>query len=53
MVITDDKLKLVIAESPREKLILETIENVEKSITALQLEMDLKIDALRFLKTLK
>ena len=51
--ITDDKLKLVIAENPREKLIIETIENVEKSIISLQLEMDLKVDALRFLKTLK
>jgi hypothetical protein len=53
MVFKNKELGLEIAESPREKLILETIENVEKSITALQLEMDLKVDALRFLKTLK
>jgi len=53
MVFKDKKLGLVIAESPREKLILETIENVEKQIISLQLEMDLKTDGLRFLKTLK
>lgn len=53
MVVEDKDLGLVIAENPREKLIIETIENVEKSITTLQLEMDLKVDALRFLKTLK
>jgi hypothetical protein len=51
--IEDKSLGLKISESPREKLIIETIENVEKSIVALQLEMDLKVDALRFLKTLK
>jgi hypothetical protein len=51
--IEDKSLGLKIAESPREKLIMETIENVEKSIVALQLEMDLKVDALKFLKTLK
>ena len=53
MVFENKELGLKISENPREKLILETIENVEKSITALQLEMDLKVDALRFLKTLK
>ena len=51
--IEDEKLGLKIAENPRDKLIHETIENVEKSIVSLQLEMDLKVDALRFLKTLK
>ena len=49
----DEKLGLKIAENPREKLILETIENVEKQLIQLQLETDLKIDGLRFLKTLK
>jgi len=51
--IKNKELGLVIAENPREKLIHETIENVEKSITALELELELKKDALRFLKDLK
>ena len=51
--IEDKELGLKIAESPREALIKETTSNVEKSILALELELELKKDALEFLKNLK
>lgn len=51
--IEDKELGLKVAENPREALIKETISNVEKSIVGLELELELKRDGLRYLKTLQ
>lgn len=50
--IENEELGLKIAESPREKLIQDTIENVEKSILGLELELKLKREGLKYLKSL-
>lgn len=50
--IEDKDLGLKIAENPREALINESIETAEKSILDLELTLELKRNALKFLKEL-
>lgn len=51
--ITDDKLKVKIAESPREVMIEELRESNKKRILQLELTLELEKNAQRFLETLK
>ena len=50
--IEDKELGIKIAESPREKLIKETIDATEKRIIETELTLECQRDGLRFLKTL-
>jgi hypothetical protein len=47
------ELGLKIAESPREALIKDTIENTKKRILQLQVTLELEENALKFLEGLK
>lgn len=48
--IKHDEIGLKVAENPEEKFITETIENIEKSIMAKKLQLELDENALKFLK---
>ena len=51
--IENEELGLKVSESPREKLIKETIEATEKRILETELTLECQKDGLRFLKSLK
>jgi hypothetical protein len=51
--IVDEELGLKIAESPREKLIHDTIENTKNRILQLELSLELEKNGLNYLENLK
>lgn len=51
--ITDEKLGVKIAESPREELVHETINSTERRILQTKLALELEENALKYLKELK
>jgi hypothetical protein len=50
--IEDEELGLKVAENPREKLILNTIENTKHRILELQLTLELEENGLKYLESL-
>lgn len=51
--IKDEKIGLKVAESPREELIYQTIDNTKKRILQMEVGLELEKNALQFLESLK